>query len=181
MKWKTRGQRKIYHSEWVELWLDDVEIPGGRRFEHHVLRFPRQSTTAVVVQNEKVLMIWRHRFITDSWGWEVPAGWTDPGENPATAIRREIEEETGWRAHDVEPMTSYYAINGIGDMRFTTFLCHNAIHIGNPTDTDETDRVGWIPIKDLPKLIATDQILDGPSLMALSYYVGVYRPAHTGR
>jgi 8-oxo-dGTP pyrophosphatase MutT (NUDIX family) len=33
-------------------------------------------------------MIWRHRFITDTWGWEVPAGWADDGEEPEDNIRR---------------------------------------------------------------------------------------------
>ena len=146
-----------------------------------MLRFPRESTTAVVVQDEKVLMIWRHRFITDSWGWEVPAGWTELRENPDDAIRREIEEETGWRPRDVEPMTSYFAINGISDMRFTTHLVRGAERIGDPTDVEETDRVDWLPTEDIPKLIAADQILDGPTLMALSYYLGVYRPAHAER
>lgn len=181
MRWQTYGRRQVYGSEWVELWLDEVEVPGGRRFEHHVLRFPRQSATAVVVQDGKVLMIWRHRFITDTWGWEVPAGWTELGEDPDDAIRREIEEETGWRPRDVEPMTSYYAINGIGNMRFTTYAVHGADHIGDPTDVEETDHVDWLLIEDVPKLIAADQILDGPSLMALSYYLGVYRPARSAR
>jgi len=178
-KWKTHNRREIYRSKWIELWLDDIEVPSGRRFEHHVLRFPRRSTTAIVIRDDKILMIWRHRFITDTWGWEVPAGWADIGEDPANAIRREIEEETGWRVQSVKAMNSYYAINGIGDMQFTVFLSHDAIHIGNPADTDETECVGWIPIEDLPRLIATGMILDGPTLMALSYYLGVYRPLHT--
>jgi 8-oxo-dGTP pyrophosphatase MutT (NUDIX family) len=179
MKWQTHGQRAVYRSEWVELWLDDVEIPGGRRFEHHVLRFPRQSTTSVVVQDDHALMIWRHRFITDTWGWEVPAGWTEPDEEPAEAIRREIEEETGWRPRMVTAMTSYDAIAGISDMRFTVFLAEGADRIGEPDAGEgETTRVEWMPIADLPELVASGQVADGPSLTALSYYLGVYRPLH---
>jgi 8-oxo-dGTP pyrophosphatase MutT (NUDIX family) len=178
VQWQTHGRREVYRSEWVELWLDDVEVPGGKRFEHHVVRFPRQSTTSVVIQDEQVLMIWRHRFITDTWGWEVPAGWTEPGEEPAAAIRREIEEETGWRPREIEPLTSYYAINGISDMHFTLFLARGADHIGDPEDLSEAARVDWLPIDDLPKLIAAGQISDGPTLMAVSYYLGIYCPTH---
>jgi hypothetical protein len=75
VRWETHGRRPVYRSEWVEVWLDDVETDPGRRFDHHVLRFPRESVSAVALQGDNVLMIWRHRFITDSWGWEVPAGW----------------------------------------------------------------------------------------------------------
>jgi 8-oxo-dGTP pyrophosphatase MutT (NUDIX family) len=175
MQWLTHGRRPVYRSEWVELWMDDIEIPGDRRFEHHVLRFPRQSTTAIVEQDDQVLLIWRHRFITDTWGWEVPAGWTEPGEDPEHAVRREIEEETGWRPRQVEPLTSYYAINGISDMHFTLFLAHGADLIGNPEDQTEATRVDWHPIGDLSKLVTGGHVSDGPSLMAISYYLGIHR------
>jgi 8-oxo-dGTP pyrophosphatase MutT (NUDIX family) len=178
MKWQTHGRRQLYGSDWVELWLDDVQVPGGRRFEHHVLRFPRKSTTSIVVHDEQVLLVWRHRFITGSWGWEVPAGWTEINEEPAAAIRREIEEETGWRPRRIQAMTSYDAISGISDMRFTLFLAEGADHVGAPNDEGETSKIEWFPIGDLAKLVASGQISDGPSLTALSYYLGVYRPLH---
>lgn len=46
---------------------------------------------------ERALLIWRHRFITRMWGWEMPMGKVDRGETPAAAAAREAEEETGWR------------------------------------------------------------------------------------
>lgn len=80
MRWHSHGRRLVYGSDWVEVWLDDVEIPGVGRVDHHVLTMPRPSTTAVVRDDQdRLLLIWRHRFITDTWGWEVPAGWADPG------------------------------------------------------------------------------------------------------
>jgi len=44
-----------------------------------------------------VLLLWRHRFITVTWGWEIPVGRAEPGGSPAQAAAREVEEETGWR------------------------------------------------------------------------------------
>jgi hypothetical protein len=48
MKWKVRGRRTLYESEWVNLTLEDVEVAQGRRFDHHVIRMPRQSVAVVV-------------------------------------------------------------------------------------------------------------------------------------
>lgn len=95
MKWTVHGRRTLYESDWVNLSLEDVELGDGRRLEHHVIRMPRQSV-AVVVRDDagRVLLLWRHRFITDTWGWEIPAGWADPGETAEEAARREVEEET---------------------------------------------------------------------------------------
>jgi ribosomal protein L34E len=38
MRWQVHGERSAYESDWRSLRLVDVEIPGGRRFEHHVRR-----------------------------------------------------------------------------------------------------------------------------------------------
>jgi 8-oxo-dGTP pyrophosphatase MutT (NUDIX family) len=172
MRWITHGRRPVYRSEWVELWLDDVEIPGERRFEHHVLRFPRGGVGTVVVNDrDETLLLWRHRFITDTWGWEIPAGWTDPGEEPADAARREVEEETGYRPTTIEPLLDYNPMNGISAHRFRTFLCTAADHIGPPTDTSESIRVEWVPLADVPRLAADGHLKDGPSITGLSYYL----------
>lgn len=172
MRWYSHGRRAVYQSDWVDVWLDDVEIPGVGRVQHHVLTFPRPSTTAVVTDDEgRILLIWRHRFITDQWGWEVPAGWADPGEDPADAIRREIEEETGWRPDTVAELVGYNALSGISTMRFTAFHATGGRQVGTPTDPSESTRSEWFTPAEVTKLIGNDQVSDGPSLTALSFYL----------
>ena len=64
------GERVIYDSEWVRLALTDVELPSGKRFEHHVVRMPYLAAGTVVDDPDRgVLLLWRHRFTTDTWGW----------------------------------------------------------------------------------------------------------------
>jgi hypothetical protein len=65
MKWTVHGRRTLYESDWVNVTLEDVELPGGRRLEHHVLRMPRESVAVVVFDEAaaRVLLLWRHRFI----------------------------------------------------------------------------------------------------------------------
>jgi len=172
MRWHSYGRRAVYTSDWVCVWLDDVEIPGVGRIEHHVLTMPRPSTTSVVTDDDdRILLLWRHRFITDTWGWEVPAGWADPGEEPSTAIRREIEEETGWRPAKVTELTSYNALSGLSTMRFTTFHATECAYIGPPVDVSESTRVEWFDATEVLKMISSGQVQDGPSLTALSFYL----------
>jgi 8-oxo-dGTP pyrophosphatase MutT (NUDIX family) len=166
----------------VNVWLDDVDIPGIGRIEHHVLTMPRPSLTSVVSdEDDRLLLIWRHRFITDSWGWEVPAGWAEPGEDFDSAIRREVEEETGWRPGKVTQMTAYNALSGIATMRFTSFHISDCTHVGPPTDPSESTKIEWISADTIPELAADGQITDGPSLTALSYYLGIYRHTPAAR
>ncbi len=66
MRWKIHGERPIYENSWVNLWLTDVETPDGNRWEHHVVKLRHLAVAAVVNEQRDVLMMWRHRFITDA-------------------------------------------------------------------------------------------------------------------
>ncbi|WP_306745180.1 NUDIX hydrolase [Saccharothrix yanglingensis] len=176
-QWMVRGTHRVYASEWVNVDLDDVEIPGGPRFEHHVLRFPRASVGAVVVDYDRVLLLWRHRFTTDTWGWEIPAGWSDDGEDPVTAVVREVREETGYQSDTVTPLVTYSPMTGISTQRYRVYLVTSATLVGAP-DTAEASRVEWVPTADLPDLIAAGHITDGPSLTALAVYLITTRADH---
>jgi 8-oxo-dGDP phosphatase len=169
MRWKVHGQQELYASDWVNLELADVELPDGRRLVHHVLRMPRQSAVTAVVDRGRVLLLWRHRFITDRWGWELPAGWVDPGEVPAAAARREVLEETGWRPGPVSLLCSYSSDHGISDARFHLFRADGATDEGPPTDPTEAARIEWIPLSDVRTLAAQGAIDDGATLTALLF------------
>ncbi len=60
MRWTVHGERRIYESPWVSLALVDVEVPGGERFEHHVVRMPADAAGVVVHDQDRVLLIHRH-------------------------------------------------------------------------------------------------------------------------
>lgn len=170
MRWIVHGERSHYESEWVGLALVDVEVPGGARFEHHVVRMPNQAAGTVVHDPGRgVLLLWRHRFITDTWGWEIPAGRIDPGEQPEQAAARETLEETGWRPGPLRPLLSYQPTNGLSDQRFDLFLADGATHEGDPTDPGESERIEWVPTDEVRGLARAGEIQDGLSLTAILY------------
>ena len=60
MRWIVHGERSLYESDWVNLRLVDVEIPGQERFEHHVVRMPHPAAGAVVYNEDRgLLLLWR--------------------------------------------------------------------------------------------------------------------------
>jgi 8-oxo-dGTP pyrophosphatase MutT (NUDIX family) len=170
MRWTVHGERSIYDSEWVRLVLVDVEIPGGERFEHHAVRVPSHAAGAVVCDPERgVLLLWRHRFITDTWGWEIPAGRVEADETPAEAAAREAFEETGWQPGPVRPLVRFQPTNGISDQVFHIFVADRATYVGDPTDAAESERVEWVSVPDLRALVQNGEMLDGLSLTAVCY------------
>lgn len=167
-EWRVHGERALYQSDWLDVRLADVELPSGLRFEHHVVRTPRAAAATVVRDPSRgVLLIYRHRFITESCGWEVPAGGLDPGETPEQAARRETIEETGWEPESLRPIGSYFPTNGLCDQAFHVFTATSARHLGEPANYDESERVEWIAEESVRELIGRGEIRDGFSLTAL--------------
>lgn len=168
-QWTVHGTRRIYESEWMSVDLDDVEIPDGERFEHHVLRLPFASTAVVVVRDEHVLLMWRHRFTTDVWGWEVPAGRLEAGETAEIAAVRETEEETGYRV-GVEPLVTINPLNGLSSHTTYVFTGTDAVKTGEH-DPAEAARVEWVPLDEIPGLIRKGLVPCGITLAALTTYL----------
>ncbi len=77
-------------------------------------------------------MLWRHRFVPDRWGWELPGGMIDTDEEPADAAIRELEEETGYRAESVEHLITFQALPGIADSEHFAFVGRNPVRVGEP-------------------------------------------------
>lgn len=168
VRWTVHGERSIYDSEWMRLVLVDVEIPGVQRFDHHVVRYPQAASGTVVHDPERgVLLLWRHRFTTDTWGWEIPAGRIEPGETPEQAAARETLEETGWRPGPLRLLGSYAPSNGSSDQIFHAFVAAGASHVGEPTDIGESERIAWVPVDEVRDLIAGGGFTDGLSLTSL--------------
>ena len=166
------GERTLYDSPWVGLALVDVEVPGGARFEHHVVRSPRPAVGCVVHDAARgVLLLWRHRFITDTWGWEIPAGGVDPGESLEQAAARECVEETGWRPGPLTRLHGYHPSNGLSDQRFELFAAHGASYVGEPSDPGEASKVEWVPVASVRELVRSGEVQDGLSLAALLWWL----------
>jgi 8-oxo-dGTP pyrophosphatase MutT (NUDIX family) len=169
MEWTVHGERQVYESEWIELVLADVEIPDGARFEHHVVRMPGPAAGTIVVDDAGTLLLWRHRFITDTWGWEIPAGRVEPGEALEDGARRECVEETGWRPDALEPIASFHPTNGLSDQTFHVFLGRGAVHVGDPVAPEESERIEWRSAADVRQALRAGTVTDGLSFAALSY------------
>lgn len=169
MRWHVHGERSLYESEWMSLRLVDVEIPGHARIDHHVLRMPRPAAGVVIHDPARgVLLLWRHRFITDRWGWEIPAGRVEADETIEEAAAREAEEESGWRPGPLRHLVTFNPAPGAVDQAFHIFVSDGATHIGDPVDAHEAERIEWVPVPQLRELIRDGEVPDGLSLGALA-------------
>lgn len=68
MGWRNLGEKPVVDTPWFRLNMAGVELPGGRRLDHYVLRLPPLVLAAVLDAQDRVLMLWRHRFIPGTHG-----------------------------------------------------------------------------------------------------------------
>jgi 8-oxo-dGTP pyrophosphatase MutT (NUDIX family) len=165
-RWTIHGERVVDDTRRARLSIADVELPDGVRFEQYVIRAPKSAMVAVVDDRDRLLMMWRHRFVIDRWVWELPGGYVDD-EDPAVCAAREVEEETGWRPRSVEPMVCFQPWVGTADAENLLFLSRGADYIGGPVDVNEAERVAWIPLEEAQAHIARGEIVGAGSVIAV--------------
>lgn len=167
MGWKNLGEKPVVGTPWFRLNMAEVELPGGRRLDHFVLRLPPVVLAAVLDAEDRVLVLWRHRFIPDSYGWEIPSGIADPAEDLAAAAAREACKESGWEPQDLRPLIRLEAASGLTDSVNHIYWTRRAIHRGDAPAAFEAERIDWIPLDQVPGLIAGGQIRSAVTAAAL--------------
>jgi 8-oxo-dGTP pyrophosphatase MutT (NUDIX family) len=167
MRWIVESERTLYGDSWLQVRIADVVLPDGRHLDHRKIHSADGAYT-VLVDRGRVLLMWRHRFITDSWGWEIPGGAVDPGEQPLAAAAREAEEETGWRPEPpLRPLLRIRPMPGLLIAEHHVFRADSATYLGPPADGHESDRIDWVPLDRIAALIDSGDIVEGTTVAAL--------------
>lgn len=164
-EWKLRGEKPLVQTPWFQVGLADVELPDGRRIDHYLFRVPPVVLTAVLDDQDRVLLVWRYRFIPGSWGWELPSGLADPTEDLAAAAARETLKETGWEPESPEPLLRLEVSAGLTDSVHHVYWTSRARPRGQPGF--ETVRMGWMPLGDMPAMIDNGEIRAASTAAAL--------------
>jgi 8-oxo-dGTP pyrophosphatase MutT (NUDIX family) len=168
-EWRVVSERPLYNDEWLDIRIADIELPDGRHLAHRSIRTPAGAGVLALDSDRQVLLIWRHRFITGAWGWEIPMGKIEEAEPAADAAAREFEEETGWRAGPLRPLIRVQPTPGLTNSEHHVYRADGATYRGEPVDGFESQRVAWVPLADVPALIGRGEIVSGTTLVALLY------------
>jgi 8-oxo-dGTP pyrophosphatase MutT (NUDIX family) len=168
--WKVHGRRLVYDSPWVSIELVDVDPGSDKRYEHHVVRLPYQAVCVVVQHFVKgILLLYRHRFITDTAGFELPAGGIGQGESAVEAARREVLEETGWSIADPTVFMEANASDGVTDQRFIFVYARALRESAPPLDAYESQRLYWVPAQQIPNLVRRGLVPSCSAMFGLLY------------
>lgn len=180
MKWTVGASRTLYDCPWFRLDLTDVTLPDGRTFPHHVIRAPAPVVAVLAVdEHDRVLLLHRHRFITDRTGWELPAGAAESGEDPAAAAARELAEETGVTCAQLQLLARADLSNGLTDQHVLIYRGHAATTGGPIASPEESDQLRWLTPADIHELLTGGEVHDALTQLALLRHLAA--PSGSGR
>lgn len=141
-----------------------------------ITRFHVKSPEAVVVlpitKEGKIVFVKQVRTaIGNKMVIELPAGKVDPGENPRETAIRELHEETGYVAKDIEYILSYYPSNGLTDEKLHLFVTKNLEEktLQELTEDEDIEVVEMYP-EEAMNMILNHTQENGHSLIALLWY-----------
>jgi len=175
------SKRRIYTGRVVSLDVDTVRFPNGTVGEMEMLRHSGASAIVPFLddrtsEDPRVLLIRQYRYATNGVIYEIPAGRLDPGEEPEACAIRELREETGYQASNVEFLTTFYTTPGFTDERIHVFM-GDATNRGNSAlEADEIVELCPVRFSEAIALIRSGDIVDGKTIIGLLFSARFLRP-----
>lgn len=182
-KSKVVASDVAYSGRRFNVLAETVIEPSGMTNVREVVR--RHGSVAILAVDDsddaadpKVILErqWRHaaaRFLI-----EIPAGGMEKGERPLAAAKRELAEETGFRAARWTLLTTYFASPGFVGEPMQIYLARGLREGVARPEPDETIEFRRIRLSDAMRMVADGRIVDGKTMIALSLYEATLRAAH---
>jgi ADP-ribose pyrophosphatase len=165
--WRRRGSRRLFESPWFDLRQDEVTLPGGEEITYTLIDHGGYVVVVPLTEGGDVVMERIYRYTVQRTLLECPSGGLD-GEDALVAARRELEEETGYRAGEVELLGSFYGSTGISNERYHVCLATRLRDDGEICrEATEQMEIELHPLATLRRRALRGEIEDAPSAYAI--------------
>jgi ADP-ribose pyrophosphatase len=163
---KIISSKKAYSCRLFTV-TEDQAVDTKTKFEikRSVVRHNGSAVMMAVDDKKRILLVRQYRLPANKYLWELPAGKVDEGETPLQAARRELIEETGYRARKWEKLSSFYPSPGFVAEKMTIYLA-TGLTAGTATPMDdERIEAEWYKKKELAKMIRHGAIEDAKTII----------------
>ena len=168
--WKVKSTSKGFAGKWIDLDLDEIEMPTGRMITFEAVKYHRNGA-AIVAENEKgdIMLVKSYRYINDFTGWELPAGTIDPDKTAKETVIEELHQEAGCTVEpeNVKFICEYYPSIGSSSQVFHGFHGTNVKEVTDKIDENEILEKRWFSKDEIKKMISSQEIKDGFTLYML--------------
>jgi len=168
------NSRRVYTGRVINLDVDDVRFPDGSVGELEIIRHPGASAIVPILgdpnaADPELVLIRQYRYAAGGYVYEIPAGRLNEGEAPQECAARELVEETGYRAGQVEHLYTMFTTPGFTDERIHLFRATD-LHDGPAArEPDEFMSVERMSLSKALGLIRNGEISDSKTALAILY------------
>lgn len=163
---KITSSREVYRCSIFHVTEDRaVDRKTGFEIKRSVVRHGGSAVMMAVDDRKRILLVRQYRLAAARNLWELPAGTVDPGEKPLQTARRELIEETGYRARTWRKLASFFVSPGYVAERMTIYLATN-LTAGQATPMeDERIEARWFTAREVARLIRAGTIDDAKTII----------------
>jgi len=176
------NSRRAYTGKVISLDVDTVRFPDGSVGELEMIRHPGASAVVPFLSDPsggdpQVLMIRQYRYAAEGYLLEIPAGRLNPGEDPRACAVRELKEETGCSAEQVEHLFTMYTTPGFTDEKIHLFMATGLVSGETKHEADEFLDLEPMLMSRALELVEAGEIKDAKTALGLLYAAG-FRAGH---
>ena len=149
--------------------INRIQLPNGHEDEYGQIIFPNAALAVPITEENKVILLRQYRFAISRYLLEFPAGTLEIGETPINSIKREIQEESGYKAEKWDELGALVNAPGYSDEVIHLFLARNLSKLKNKAkgDLDEDIEVLIMDPKNLDNIISSgNEMLDAKTVTA---------------
>lgn len=171
------GSRRAYTGKIISLDVDKVRFPDGSTGELEIIRHPGASAVVPFLSDPaaddpQVLLIRQYRYAAEGYLYEIPAGRLNPGEDPKDCARRELKEETGCSAGQLEHLLTTFTTPGFTDEKIHVFMA-TGLEAGHTShEADEFLELHPTLLSRALEMVESGEIQDAKTALALLFAAG---------
>ncbi|MBZ5606745.1 MAG: NUDIX hydrolase [Acidobacteriia bacterium] len=139
--------------------------PGGFEIRRAIVHHSGSAVMLAVDDRKRILLVRQYRLPARKYLWELPAGRLDPGENPLQAAKRELAEETGYRARKWKKLVMFYPSPGYVAERMTIFAATDLAAGQAAPMEDERIQTRWFTGREIEQGIRSGRIVDAKTMI----------------
>ena len=168
---KTLSSRQVFDGGYLRLRIDTVRTADGGESTREIIEVGDAVVVIAIDADDNMLLVRQYRKAVEMELLELPAGSIDPGEDAETAVRREMQEETGYLPGRVERLGGFYSAPGFCTEYLYLYLATEL----TPSQLHAEDTAGIslvrTPVSEIPDLLASGRIKDAKSIAGLHMFL----------
>lgn len=169
LKEKILKDNLIYKGDFLEIRNLEVKLPNGKNHNRDIVKHPGACAIVAFLDEENIVLVEQFRLALNKNLLEIPAGKIDKGESIENCARRELKEETGYIAGNMEYLGSIATAPGFCDEIIYLYKATNLILDNKNEDEDEFTKVKIININEVKEKIKKGEIIDSKTISIFCY------------